>query len=143
MTRTQILQALDAFAESRPGFDPADYDGAPEAYRADARHALKHLHDARALLRAVSWRDGIDADALIAAKHHRIDFVPSKSGNTVEVDYCTGQYFPTEYRAAVCHTLASALWDYFRDQCGCNTGDAIRDMARRELGRSIARRWFR
>lgn len=146
MTRTQILHALDAFVESRPGFDPANYAGAPGAYRADYRRAYQHLRDARELLRAVTWRDSIDADALTRAKHHRIDFRPSQSGNTVEVDYCTGQYFPTEYRAAVCHTLVSALWDYWRAfpnvRDSGRTADQIRDMARRELGRSIARRWF-
>ena len=142
MTRTQILHALDAFLESRPGFDPANYQGAPQAYRADYRRAYQHLQDGRALLRAVSWRDGIDADTLTRAKHHRIDFKPSATGNTLEVDYCTGQYYPVEFRAAVCHTLSSALWDYFREHCGCQTADAIRTMARRELGRSIARRWF-
>lgn len=142
MTRTQILHALDAFLESRPGFDPANYAGAPQAYRADYRRAYQHLQDGRALLRAVSWRDGIDADTIARAKHHRIDFRPSATGNTVEVDYCTGQYYPVEFRAAVCHTLSSALWDYFRERCGCQTADAIRTMARRELGRSIARRWF-
>ena len=182
MTRTQILHALDAFLESRPGFDPANYQGAPQAYRADYRRAYQHLQDGRALLRAVSWRDGIDADTLARVKHHRIDFVttrshecacghkwtakvrrgetPNLSGevtqwcpkcnsrpsmsspHSVRVDYCTGQYYPVEFRAAVCHTLSSALWDYFRERCGCQTADAIRTMARRELGRSIARRWF-
>ena len=86
MTRTQILHALDAFLESRPGFDPANYAGAPQAYRADYRCAYQHLQDGRALMRAVSWRDGIDADTLARAKHHRIDFKPSataarRSGN--------------------------------------------------------------
>ena len=76
MTRTQLIQALDAFIESRPGFEPINYAGAPEAYRADYRRAYQHLKDARALLRAVSWRS-IDADALMRAKHHRIDFKPS------------------------------------------------------------------
>ena len=52
MTRTQILHALDAFLESRPGFEPANYQGAPQAYRADYRRAYQHLQDGRALLRA-------------------------------------------------------------------------------------------
>lgn len=143
MNRTQILHALDAFIESRPGFDPANYMGAPQAYRSDARTALRDLHHGRALLRAVSWRDGIDASMLLANKHHRIDFRSTETGHTLEVDYCTGQYYPTEYRAAACATLASALWAYFRELCGCKTADEIRTMARRELGRSIANRWFR
>jgi hypothetical protein len=31
------------------------------------------------------------------------------------LDYCTGQYFPTEYRRAACAVLASALWSAKRD----------------------------
>ena len=142
MTRTQLIQALDAFIESRPGFEPVNYADAPEAYRADYRRAYQDLKDARALLRAVTWRDGIDAEALARAKHHRIDFKPSATGNTVEIDYCTNSYYPTEYRAAACATLSAALWNYFRDCCGCDTRDKICTMARRELGRSITRRWF-
>lgn len=141
MTRSQLIQALHAFIESRPGFDPANYAGAPEAYRADARRALRHLHDARAMLKAIHWRDGIDADDILRASHHRIDFVPA--GNVVRVDYTTGQYYPIEYRAAACATLAATLWDYFREKCGAKTGDDIRRMARMELGRSLAGRWFR
>jgi hypothetical protein len=34
------------------------------------------------------------------------------------------------------------LWDYFREKCGAKTADEIRRMARMELGRSIAGRWF-
>lgn len=30
------------------------------------------------------------------------------------LDYCTGQYWPTEYRAAACAVLASVLWGWFR-----------------------------
>jgi hypothetical protein len=128
MDRSQIIQALYAFIESRPGFDPANYAGAPEAYRADSRRALRHLHDARAMLKAIHWRDSISADDIVRAKHHRIDFVPA--GNVARV----------EYRAAACATLASTLWDYFREKCGAKTADDIRRM---ELGRSIANRWFK
>lgn len=141
MDRSQIIQALDAFVNSRPGFDPANYAGAPAAYRADARRALRQLHDARAMLRAIHWRESITADDIVRAKHHRVDFVAA--GNVARVDYTTGQYYPTEYRAAACSTLASTLWDYFRTHCGAKTADDIRRMARMELGRSIANRWFR
>ena len=141
MPKESILAALRAFIESRPGFDPANYCGAPQAYRADYRRAYQHLQDARAMLRAVEWRDSIAGDDIVRAKHHRVDFVPA--GDSLAVDYCTGQYYPTEYRGAVCATLASTLWDYFRDKCGCKTADDIRTMARRELGSALARRWFR
>jgi hypothetical protein len=35
--------------------------------------------------------------------------------NGLRIDYCTGQYFPTEYRKAVCAVLASALWAKYRE----------------------------
>lgn len=83
------------------------------------------------------------------------------------LDYCAGQYFPTEYRKAVCAVLAQALWGYFRanlegkhdkvehagtmheretftvgGKSGLSWGDAIRATARRELSRGVASRWF-
>lgn len=183
MTKESILAALRAFIESRPGFDPANYQGAPQVYRADYRRAYRHLQDARAMLRAVEWRDSIAGDDIVRAKHHRVDFIverrhecacghkwmsPVSMGITANlsgemthwcpkchsrpaishphearIDYCVSGYYPTEYRGAACATLAGALWDYFRDKCGCETGDDIRTMARRELGSALARRWFR
>lgn len=32
-------------------------------------------------------------------------------GQRVKLDYCTGQYWPTEYRKVVCAIAASALWE--------------------------------
>jgi len=65
-------------------------------------------------------------------------------GDRVEVDYCTGQYFPTEYRRAACAVLASALWEYWRPAVYKDgQGDKIRAIARRELSSRLARRWFR
>lgn len=68
----------------------------------------------------------------------------------VRLKYCTGQYWPTEYRAAACAVLASALWAYWRDCCpddeaarrGLSPGSWVRCTARRELGAPLARRWF-
>ena len=78
------------------------------------------------------------------------------------IDYCTGQYFPTEYRRAVCAVLASAIWSWKRDQCmpaptlhhntetgetlqrykGLRAGDYLRANFKREFGRGMAARWF-
>ena len=62
----------------------------------------------------------------------------------VTIDYCTGQYWPTEYRAVVCAVLASALWEYHLPdiQNTDNKGDAIRAKFRRMFGRGIQSRWF-
>lgn len=34
----------------------------------------------------------------------------------IRIGYTTGQYFPTEYRRAVCAVAASVLWDWVRDK---------------------------
>jgi hypothetical protein len=80
----------------------------------------------------------------------------------VRVDYCTGQYFPTEYRRAVAAVCATALWRHVADHCmpepelmhnsetgetlhrykGKRAGDWLRDHFRKEFGRGIASRWF-
>ena len=48
-----------------------------------------------------------------------------------KLDYCTGQYYPVEYRKAICRALASAIWTYFREDCGCNTREKILAAAKR------------
>jgi hypothetical protein len=87
-------------------------------------------------------RDGIAAEGIVAACRAfagRLQLV--ERDGAVAVDYTTGQYFPTEYRKAACAVLASALWDYAREQ-GYATGNEIRKWARQEFGRGIASRWF-
>ncbi|HEY4356011.1 MAG TPA: hypothetical protein VGN16_09710 [Acidobacteriaceae bacterium] len=73
------------------------------------------------------------------------------------LDYCTGQYWPTEYRRAACAVLASAIWYWWREECmpepttvddgnkrydNLSAGDFLRRNARREFGRGIQSRWF-
>jgi hypothetical protein len=148
-----ICNALRAFARQRPGMEFGNY-GDAKSYRAELRAITRDLAHATELLRAVEWSDGITADALIDAARGafsgrlslRID-----ASYRVHIEYCTGQYFPTEYRkavCAVCAVLASALWSRFRDGIRLDTidgktpGDRIRAHFRREFGRAIASRYF-
>jgi hypothetical protein len=111
--KARILAALTAYARQRPGFDPRNY-GDRASYDADRRTSLRQLHDVERLASAVAWRS-IGPDALIqAARGTRVGITEDGVGG-VRVDYCAGQYFPTEYRAGVARVLASALWDYTRD----------------------------
>lgn len=140
-----IIACLRKFIAQRPGLEFANY-GDVALYRAEMRSITKDRHHAEELIRAVSWRDSLTADDILhAAKHAhsgRLSITEPTPGRFV-LDYCTGQYWPTEYRRAVCSVLSSALWDYWRE-CGgaASTGDAIRKAASRELSRSIAQRWF-
>lgn len=151
MTRQQILTALSAFAESRPGMEPRNYfsdwrdKAGIAAYRSESRAVTRDLHDARDLLRYVELRESIEItpDAFRAFSGRLTLTTGPLPALAPKLDYCAGQYFPTEYRRAVCAVLASAIWAWLRDNRGdCCTGDDIRKGARRELGASLARRWF-
>lgn len=108
--RERILRAMSVFAEQRPGLKWGNY-GDARAYRSESRSITRDLHDARQLLAAVGWRSSIGAEQLRAAFRA---FSGRLSWDGTALRYCTGQYFPTEYRRAVCAVLASALWDYAR-----------------------------
>jgi hypothetical protein len=165
--KAQILFALGKFIRQRSGIDPRNYishgmdDAGRKAYRAEARSITRDYQHARALLAAVRMRS-------ISAENLKSAFTRAYSGrlswNGTELNYCTGQYFPTEYRRAVCAVAATALWAYWRDSytdarmegfarvrtAGSFTrGEAMegaRDyvlkQARAEFGRGIASRWF-
>lgn len=137
--RAAILAVLDRWIRQRPGLEFGNY-GDVRAYNSELRSIGRDLREARTLLRAVEWRDSIDADALKAAfraysgrlsvttalahpvcrvcnQTHCNDgdhYDPSDNEYSARLDYVTGQYWPTEYRRAACAVLASALWDHAR-----------------------------
>jgi 16S rRNA C967 or C1407 C5-methylase (RsmB/RsmF family) len=136
--KEKLFAALDAFIRQRPGFEYANYMGAPEAYRADSREATRQLQDARALARVARWDAHPDA-----LQYAFVDAARRLTWNGERLDYTTCQYRPLEYRAAVARALASALWHSWRDRMGAAaTGDDIRRKARDVFGRGLARRWF-
>lgn len=167
--RAVILTALRNFINSRPGLEFANY-GDVTSYRAEQRSIARAKRDALTLLSAVTWREGIDADALMraarAAFSGRLSIMESEDGR-IALEYCAGQYYPTEYRNAACAVLASALWDYARDNMPepgaqrpskyggmdalypdergnptLSAGDWLRRYFRREFGATMQRRWF-
>jgi hypothetical protein len=146
MLRETILDTLHAWVRQRPGLDPRNYisdwddHAGRAAYRSDSRAITTHLRDARAMLRYIELRPTITGADLLAALNMggRLTYTPGRG-----LDYTTGQYWPTEYRATACRVLSSVIWDYLRRGASATDGDAIRRAARRELGASIARRWFR
>jgi hypothetical protein len=139
-SKESLLIALRAFVAQRPGLEFGNY-GDVSAYRSEMRSITRDCTEARALLRYVE-RSGITAERIVAASLRafsgRLNLAPSGEG--WRIDYCTGQYWPTEYRRAVCAVLASAIWYYWRDDE--STGESLRRNARLEFGRGIASRWF-
>lgn len=139
------LASLHSFASQRPGLDFANY-GDLRTYRAECRAITRDLHDFRTLARFVEM-SGISSEELVAASKSaycgRLSFVERE--DKVGVDYCTGQYFPTEYRRAACAVLAAALWSYHRADIPKDAekpGDLIRAKFRRMFGPRIQKRWF-
>ena len=147
MNREALLETLAQWINQRPGLDPRNYisdyrdaDGRA-AYRSEARSITRQLHDARALLRYIELHPTIDAQRILDAARGRLTIKPA--GQSFEIDYCTGQYWPTEYRSAAARVMASAIWDYFRKDCVRSEGaDSIRALAKKEFPAPIARRWF-
>lgn len=149
MEKNEVLNLLRAWINQRPGLDPRDYGGGRDgfsAYRSESRRITQQKTDALTLLRSVEDSQ-ITADQIIEASKSaysgRLEF---KDGR---ISYTTGQYWPTEYRAAACAVLAYALWNYHREDAtkeaeskGISAGDAIRAKFRRIFGRPIQERWF-
>ena len=131
MTKQSIISAMRAFINHRPGLEwgnyaSSDHKASVRAYQQEARSIRRDLHDARALLTAVEAVEGIDAAALVEASQRAF------SGRLMLVedgiDYCTGQYWPVEYRRAVAAVCAQAL--------------RVHGPVGGMFSRSIAKRWF-
>ena len=116
----RTVAALEDFIHQRPNLEPENYissgwdDEGRKAYRSEARRITRDLNDARLLLRQVTGRDFTESEwkeAFTDAYSGRLSW----DGTTL--DYCIGQYWPTEHRRRMAHF-------------------------RRMLGRGLVHRWF-
>lgn len=143
ITKQEIISLLNAWIRQRSGMDWRDYGDGREglaAYRSEARRITQQGRDARMLLREVEL-SSITAEDLIkafSAYCGRLELTETEKGYRLE--YCTGQYFPTEYRAVVCAILSRALWNYHRDDY--KDGIELREMFKRRYGRRLSAAWF-
>lgn len=159
-----IIGALYTFIGQRPGLEFGNY-GEPISYRAEVRAIGRDLTQARQLLRYVELRASITADDIIEASKRaysgRLTITATDDGK-VSIDYCTGQYWPTEYRKAACAVLSQAIWRWTSAHAmpaptlhhnsetgetvqrfkGLRVGDYLRASFKREFGRGMASRWF-
>lgn len=149
--KERLLNTLGAFVRQRPGLECANY-GSVTTYRAEMRQITRDRHDAERLINAVAWRDSITAnDIVVTSKYSfsgRLSIIEKDDGSFA-IQYCTGQYFPTEYRKAVCSVLSHVMWGYYRKNALLSghgedgLGDYLRATLRREFGRAVANRYFR
>lgn len=117
-SKETILFMLRDWIKQRPGLEPMNY-GDASSYRSELRSITKDRHIAEQFIRFVELRPSITAEHLLGgfrAFSGRLKLEPHPNKpDSWTLSYCTGQYWPTEYRRAVCAVLASVIWDYFRD----------------------------
>lgn len=150
------MQLLDAHVAQRGGIDPRNY-GSWKDYRAESRSVTADRRNYERIASAVRWRSFTLAqwqDAFRGAFSGRLSLTERRGGWKLE--YCTGGYFPTEYRKAACAVLASLLWADARENMpvkddgsayqtyggGMSAGDYLRRNFYRQFGRTIAKGYF-
>ena len=136
-TTYTLLFMLREFAKQRPGLEPDNY-GDAASYRAESRAITRQLGDARELIALASMTpDAIGPHLLAELQRGRLTL--ALRGDRWRLDYTTGQYWPTEYRAAVCRVLASAIWDMLRER---HPDRHPRDTARQLVTPGVFKRYF-
>jgi hypothetical protein len=104
------LVALAALAASRPGLDFRNYcsgwndKAGRAAYFAESRRITKHLREFREEMRDAA---GVTSAHLVEASKRAFSGRLSFADGAIE--YVTGQYYPTEYRAACVAVLREAI----------------------------------
>ena len=111
------LVTVVAFAAQNPGLDFRDY-GNVTAYRSDSRRITKSWHDVNKAANSCRIHGVTDDDVRKAAE---VEFSGRLSFNGDRLEYCTGQYWPTEYRAAAAAVLEYAAHLAYRRNCGMVT----------------------
>lgn len=138
-TKTEDL--ILAFLAKRPGLDPRNYctprDGG-EGYRIYRREAAEIARDKQDALALLNWARLACTEAQLRAVFSDASDRLCIIGNALE--YYAGQYWPTEYRAAVCRKLASLFWHAVPYADGHR--DTVRKKAVRYFGKGVASRWF-
>jgi hypothetical protein len=165
-SKETIITLFYAHINQRPQLEFGNY-GDVSAYRSEMRSITKDRRQAMELLRVVENCDAITAADLMqacSAYSGRLQ-IKRNTKNQWCIEYCAGQYWPTEYRKAACAVLAAALWNYAAahvmpeprgkitlthgsyatthdDIEGKTPGDWLRHYFARKFGRGIASCWF-
>jgi hypothetical protein len=140
-----IVDALDAWIVQRPGLEPGNYishgrdEAGRRAYRTEAREIVRDLHDAQRLLGAIRWQSPFSAAEWARAFGA---FSGRLTWDGTRLEYCTGQYWPMEYRKAVCAVLASLIWSISCREWPREDRHDLGVRLRRQFGRGLMGRWF-
>ena len=148
MKATQTTAAkLVQFVNKRPGLEFAEY-GDVKLYRSEMREITNDRSDFFELYALASRRLGNEFEAKLT------ETLKTGSGRLTlkengELEYCTGQYLPTEYRPAANRVLVGLIWaDYSneKDQNGNDVyadGQSVCKAIKRNLSRRVGRLYFK
>lgn len=115
---TPVFEALKNFINQKSNLDPANYGCHPDqraypgnrewwdAVRSMRREADSIKRDGTRARKALREAMSYPFNAAIMAEAFGRAFSGRLSWNGHELEYCTGQYFPTEYRAAALAVLS-------------------------------------
>lgn len=143
-----LLNQLTEFASQRPQIEWAAY-GDQYYIGRDRAKVTRQLADYRALSTRVGqliYGGFISEEELRDAS--RMAYSGRLSFTDQGIEYCTGQNWSTEFRAAACAVLACVLRGYEMKRLSETVddwkkrGETMRKNFRRQFGRGIASRWF-
>ena len=145
-TENNTIEMLTKFVNQRPGLDFANY-GESKSYNAESREITKDRNDYFELLSLAFTRLGNKLDSKLKFN------LENTSGRLLlkdgKLEYCTGQYFPTEYRPAASRILAQLIFNDYRDEERPNEpnpvytdGYEIRKAIKRNLSRRVYKNYF-
>jgi hypothetical protein len=108
----QIIKMLACYAAKNPCLNFRDYcrdwqdkDGRA-AYFSEARSITNDLRRVREAILAAYYAGVTNDDLVECSQGERLTIEPTNYG--FKLDYCVGQYWPTEYRGAVARLLHRA-----------------------------------
>ena len=132
------IEMLVKFVNQKPGLDFCNY-GDYKLYRQEMNEITRDKHDFNELL-TLAYRRIENLDKAVYNKllnsGDRLSLVDG------ELQYITGQYFPTEYRPAACRCLVSLIWADFRDEKDSRGNPVYKDghEIRKAIARNVSRR---
>lgn len=143
LTKRRLVRLLEKFLDQDPGFERGNY-GRSSTYHDDVHRQETDRRTARLLLEMVS-RDGRIhtpdlLDAIQSSYSGRLAVVRRRRG--WQLEYTAGQYFPTEFCAAVCVSLTQCLYMLERKLDPDYTREEHYRWTQRLFCGSLQLRWF-
>lgn len=145
MKTQTTTEKLVKFVNQRPGLDFCNY-GDISSYRSESREITRDRSDFFELFTLAASRvDNLDEQLTATLSRSSGRLTLNDSGN---LEYITGQYFPTEYRPAACRILRDIIWASYRDEKNSDGSDTYKDghelrkAIRRRVSRRVAKYYF-